>query len=173
LLRIRDEARPYYDRIIAHIRQAAPYFGDFVFLKSVQPPQVTLCWKERYADKIYYPAQLSDGSIRLICLATLLLQPNPPQTIIIDEPELGLHPSAINVLVGMLTLASEKCQVIVCTQSPQLVNCLEPGDLIVVNRKGGETTFSRPDEKALGHWLEDYSLGELWEKDLMGGRPQP
>ena len=172
LLRIRDDARLYYDRIVAHIRQAAPYFGDFVFPKNPSP-QVMLSWKERYSDKVYFPAQLSDGSIRFICLATLLLQPDPPKTIIIDEPELGLHPSAINALVGMLSLASEKSQIIVCTQSSQLVNYLDLNELIIVDRRDGETTLSRPDEDALRHWLEDYSLGELWEKNILGGRPQP
>jgi len=172
LFRIWNENRPYYDRIVAHIRQAAPYFGDFVF-KKMPVHKIMLCWKERYSDKMYYPAQLSDGSIRFICLATLLLQPDPPQTIIIDEPELGLHPSAVHVLIGMLALASEKSQIIACTQSSQLVNGLDVDDLIVVDRKNGETTFSRPDEDALAHWLDEYSLGELWEKDILGGRPQP
>ena len=171
LMRIRDENRLHYDRIVAHIKQAAPYFGDFVFKESAG--KLMLCWKERYSDKIYYPAQLSDGSLRFICLATLLLQPTPPEMIIIDEPELGLHPAAVNVLGGMLSLASEKRQIIVCTQSRQLVDNLDLDELIVVDRKDGATTCSRLDENALQHWLEDYSLGELWEKNILGGRPQP
>ncbi|MDR1009935.1 MAG: AAA family ATPase [Opitutaceae bacterium] len=172
LLRMRDENRDYYDRIVSHIRQAAPYFGDFE-LKPDRNNQVTLLWKERYGEKIYYPSQLSDGSIRFICLATLLLQPKPPATIIIDEPELGLHPYAITVLAGMFQLAAEKCQLIVSTQSSPLVDHLDIGDLIVVDRKEGETVLSRPDEAELAGWLERYSLGELWDKNILGGRPRP
>jgi predicted ATPase len=171
LMLLRDEKRDYYDRIVSHIRQVAPYFGDFV-LKPDRNKKVTLLWKERYCEKIYHPSQLSDGSIRFICLATLLLQPNPPVTIIIDEPELGLHPYAITALAGMFQLAVEKCQLIVSTQSSQLVDHLDLGDLIVVDRKEGETVLSRPKETELAEWLECYSLGELWDKNILGGRPQ-
>jgi predicted ATPase len=171
LLRMRNEKRDYYDRIVSHIRQVASYFGDFE-LKPDCNNQVILLWKERYCEKIYHPSQLSDGSIRFICLATLLLQPDPPATIIIDEPELGLHPYAITVLAGMFQLAAEKRQLIVSTQSSQLVDHLDISDLIVVDRKEGETVLSRPDEAELAGWLERYSLGELWDKNILGGRPQ-
>lgn len=172
LLRLRTEHGDYYQRIVAHIRQAAPYFGDF-HLKPDLNGQVQLLWTERYSPKLYYPHQLSDGSIRFICLATLLLQPEPPSTIIIDEPELGLHPFAITVLAGMFRLAEEKCQIIVSTQSSPLVDHLQLEDLIVVDRAEGETKLSKPNPDELKVWMEEYSVGELWDKNLLGGMPQP
>ena len=172
LRKLRETEKGYYDRIVSHIRLAAPYFGDFE-LGEVSPGQTQLLWRERYSSKVFYPSQLSDGSMRFICLATLLLQPKPPTTILIDEPELGLHPYAITVLVGMLGLAASKCQLIVSTQSSPLVDHLQPKDIIVVDRKDGETTLARLDENALKDWLADYSLGTLWDKNVLGGRPQP
>ena len=172
LLRLRNEHEAHYKRIISHIQQAAPFFGDF-HLKPDSKGQVQLLWNERYSPKIYYPHQLSDGSIRFICLATLLLQPEPPSTIIIDEPELGLHPFAITVLAGMFRLAEEKCQLIVSTQSSPLVDHLQLEDLIVVDRVNGETTLSKPDPDNLKVWMDEYSVGELWDKNLIGGMPQP
>ena len=171
LLKMRDTHASFYDRIIKTVRLAAPYFGDFD-LKEVAPGQTQLLWKERYSDLIFYPHQLSDGSIRFICLAALLLQPNPPSTVIIDEPELGLHPYALELIAGLFREAAARCQLIVSTQSRPLVDELEPKDLIVVDRKDGETEFSRPDSAELEQWLEDYSLGELWGKNVLGGRPR-
>ncbi|MBF8276899.1 MAG: family ATPase [Candidatus Brocadiaceae bacterium] len=172
LMRLQNEKREHYERIVKTVRLAAPFFGDFV-LKEVASGQTQLLWRERYGDQLFYPHQLSDGSLRFVCLATLLLQPSPPSTVIIDEPELGLHPYAIEVLAGMLREASSRCQVIVSTQSKQLVDEFEAEDLIVVDRKDGETTFNRLSSEELELWLNDYSLGELWGKNVLGGRPQP
>jgi len=172
LLRLRNENLGYYNRIVSHIQQAAPFFGEF-HLKPDSNGQVQLLWRERYSPKLYYPHQLSDGTIRFISLAALLLQPDPPSTIIIDEPELGLHPYAITILAGMLRLAEEKCQIIVATQSSPLVDHLQLEDLIVVDRVNGETTLSKPDPENLKVWMDEYSVGELWDKNLIGGMPQP
>jgi predicted ATPase len=171
LLKMRESDTSHYDRIVKTVRLAAPYFGDFE-LKEVAPGQTQLLWKERYSDLTFYPHQLSDGSIRFICLATLLLQPTPPSTVIIDEPELGLHPYAVELLAGLLREAAADCQLIVSTQSRPLVDEFEPEDLIVVDRIEGETVFSRPDSGRLSKWLEDYSLGELWGENVLGGRPR-
>jgi predicted ATPase len=116
---------------------------------------------------------LSDGTLRFICLATVLLQPEEfmPAAILIDEPELGLHPFAITVLGGLMKSAANKHQMIVSTQSVELVNQFEADDLIVVDKAGGASTFKRPDTGALQEWLAEYSLGDLWKKNLLGGRP--
>ena len=171
LLRMRDTHPQHYERIVKTIRLAAPFFGDFE-LKEVAPGQTQLLWKERYSDLVFFPHQLSDGSMRFICLAVLLLQPQPPGTVIIDEPELGLHPYAIELLAGLLRDAAARFQLIVSTQSRPLVDEFEPGDLIVVDRADGATEFSRPDPLTLDKWLENYSLGELWGKNVLGGRPR-
>ena len=172
LLRLREEQNPHYKRIVSHIQQAAPFFGDFK-LKPDAQGKVQLLWTERYSPKIYYPHQLSDGTLRFICLAALLLQPEPPPCIIIDEPELGLHPFAITILAGMFRLAEEKCQLIISTQSSALVDHLQIEDLIVVDRVDGGTTLSKPDPEELEAWMDQYSVGELWDKNLLGGMPQP
>ena len=129
-------------------------------------------WLEYYSDFYHNGYSFSDGTIRFIALATLLLQTNLPQIIIIDEPELGLHPAAINKFAAMVKRASLHSQLIISTQSSNLVNCVEPEDVIVVDRKDGQTVFNRLDSNRLSVWLDDYdySLSEVWEKNLIGGQ---
>ncbi len=165
--------QPNYLRIRDTIRLVAPFFDDFVLrpdpLSNGQ--DIMLEWREMGSDFPFTAYQLSDGTLRFICLAVLLLQPNPPATIVIDEPELGLHPYAIEVLAGLLRSVSLRTQIVASTQSVPLVNQLDPEQLIVVNHSQGESTFARPDAQGLQAWLEDYSLGDLWEKNILGGRP--
>ena len=132
---------------------------------------INLQWRQKNSDYILWPSQLSDGSIRFICLVTALLQPEPPSTIIIDEPELGLHPYAITLLGALLRSASKRMQVIVSTQSVPLVNEFELEDLVVVDREQGDTVFKRLNREDFATWLEDYTVGELWQKNILGGRP--
>jgi predicted ATPase len=170
LCTMKKKSRPYYDRIVQHIRQVAPFFGDFV-LKPDSQEQLRLLWREKGSETVYFPSQFSDGTIRFVCLATLLLQPNPPATLILDEPELGLHPHAIMVLAGMLRLAEEKSQIIVSTQSSALVDYLNIEELLVVDRIDGASVIKQPTEEEYAAWLKDYSLSDIWNKNLMGGRP--
>ncbi len=109
----------------------------------------------------------------MMALTTLLYQPEDslPKLIIIDEPELGLHPYAINLLVGMIRKVSTRCQVILATQSEGLVNQFEPEDIIVVERENGASNFKRQNKEELKEWLKEYTLSELWEKNVLGGRP--
>lgn len=162
------------EQIRRTVRLAIPVFDDFVFkpreLKT-QEQQVNLQWRQKNSDYVLWPSQLSDGSIRFICLVAALLQPEPPSTIIIDEPELGLHPYAITLLGALLRSASNRMQVIVSTQSVALLNEFEIEDLIVVDREESGTVCKRLDEAEFTSWLEDYSIGELWQKNILGGRP--
>ena len=154
------------------IQSIAPYFKRFSLApSSLAPNQISLVWEEQDSDMYLDAQSLSDGTLRFIALASLLLQPNPPKTIVIDEPELGLHPAAIEKLAALVRVASHKAQVIIATQSSSFVSCFEPEDIVVVERKVGSTAFARPDKERLASWLEDYSLGELWEKNLIGGKP--
>jgi len=154
------------------IRSIAPYFKRFSLAPSPLPPsRISLVWEEQDNDMYLDAHSLSDGTLRFIALTTLLLQPDPPKTIIIDEPELGLHPAAIEKLAALVRVASHKTQVIIATQSSSFVSCFEPENIVVVERKEGSTAFVRPDKERLASWLEDYSLGELWEKNLIGGKP--
>ena len=175
LYKLREEASETYKQIVKTISLAIPFFDDFILKPKELPTgeeQIQLMWRQKDSDYPFLPSQLSDGSIRFICLVTALLQPNPPSTIIIDEPELGLHPYAITLLGGLLRSASTRMQVIVSTQSVPLVNEFDIEDLIVVEREDGATVFKRHTENEFESWLEDYSVGELWEKNILGGRPK-
>ncbi len=174
LYRLIEENKDVYEQIRKTIRLVIPFFDDFVLKPQKLPSeeeQIRLLWKQKDSDYSLWPSQLSDGSIRFICLVTALLQPNPPSTIIIDEPELGLHPYAITLLGSLLRSASNRMQVIISTQSVPLVNEFSITDLIIVEREQGGTVFKRCEEEDFKTWLEDYSVGELWEKNILGGRP--
>jgi predicted ATPase len=170
---LRLEHGPAYERVVETIRLAAPFFGDFVF-RDKPRETIELEWTERSdPDTPLKAFALSDGTLRFICLATLLLQPVEllPDLVLIDEPELGLHPFAINLLADMLRQASEEKQIIVSTQSVELLNSLEPEDVVVVDREDDASTFRRLDAASLKDWLEDYALGDLWKQNVFGGRP--
>ncbi len=170
LMRMESANPSEFAQITETVRQVAPFFGEFV-LREVTAGQTQLLWKDRHSDLVYYPSQLSDGTLRYICLATLLLQPSPPYTLIVDEPELGLHPYAIKLLASLLHEAAERCQVIVSTQASLLLDELTPEQVIVVNQHGGESTLERLDPEKLSDWLQEYTLGQLWEKNELGGLP--
>lgn len=163
-----------YRRIVDTIRLAAPFFGGFVERDPV-PEMVELEWFEQAdPDTPWRAHMLSDGTLRFICLTTLLLQPPMllPDTILIDEPELGLHPFAINLLADMMKELAQTKQLIVSTQSVELLNALEPEHVVVAQRLNGATTLERLDAAQLHGWLDDYqSLGELWKRNVLGGRP--
>jgi predicted ATPase len=171
---LRETQEAYYRNIVETVRLAAPFFGDFVLRPSpFNPEKIRLEWQERGSDLLFGPHALSDGTLRLICLTTLFLQPPDrlPTTIVLDEPELGLHPYAIALLADMVRSASQHTQVILATQSVTLVNQFQPEDTLVVDRDQGKTVFRRLAEEEMTAWLEDYDLGDLWEKNLLGGRP--
>jgi predicted ATPase len=170
LFHLKNNERSAYDQIVDSIRLVAPFFSDFI-LKPNKNEKVRLRWKQKGSDYPLKPHHLSDGTLRFICLTTALLQPDPPSTIIIDEPELGLHPYAVEILAELIVAASEKTQLIISTQSPSLVDYFEPKDVIVVNRDKGASVFNRLNRDELSSWLDDYSLGELWRKDIITGGP--
>jgi predicted ATPase len=173
LLRMRDGDRGRYRRVVRTVKQVAPFFRDFVLEPELAPDRLRLRWRQEGSDTVLPADALSDGTLRFICLATLLGQPELPGLIVLDEPELGLHPFAIVQLAGMLRAASQESQVLLATQSVTLMNQFELGDLVIVERQDGASVFERPDPERLSEWLAEYSLGELWEKNLLGGRPRP
>ncbi len=180
LRRLRD-GLPGFPRIDQHAyelirdtaRLSAPFFDDFKLRPRMngQDEVLSLEWTQKGSDYPFQPSQLSDGTLRFICMATALLQPRPPATIIFDEPELGLHPYALSVLAGLLKQAATRTQVIVSTQSAPLLDYFEPEDVVVVDRKDGASTFRRLDKAQLAEWLDQYSLGELWQKNVFEGGP--
>ena len=167
----------YYQRIIDHIKTVVPQFQNFVLEPSVNNQQnILLNWiGEKGSEYLFGPHQLSDGSLRYMALTALLLQPKEtlPDMIVLDEPELGLHPAAIISLAGMISIAKKNCQILLATQSPKLANQFLPDEIVVVNydKKKHESVFKRLDSEKLKDWLQDYSIEELWEKNVIGGRP--
>lgn len=164
-----------YQRIVSYIRQIVPQFKDF-YLVPNEKGYVMLRWTDISPnDYVMLPEQFSDGTIRFIALATLLLQPKKtmPNVIIIDEPELGLHPYAITQLAQMIKEASMNTQVVIATQSPGLVDEFEVNQIAIIERdEENESTIARKlNEEELQDWLENYSLSELWDKNVLGGRP--
>ena len=177
-LKSTEQYKKYYDRIVRMVREVFPRFEDFVLEPSIiedADETIRLNWLEKGSEELFGPHMLSDGTLRFVSLATLLLQPSDliPGVIIMDEPELGLHPYAIRVLGKMIHMASIHTRLIIATQSSQLINEFECEDILVTeydyNRKS--SIIHRLSEEELSIWLNDYSLSELWDKNILGGNP--
>jgi len=172
LYKLKNISPKHYELILKTTRQVAPFFGDFHLRPYPENPQkIQLEWTEKGHDYPFIANDLSDGTLRFISLATLLLQPKMPTIILIDEPELGLHPYAISVLAGLFRVASQRCQLIISTQSLNLVDEFKIEEIIVVDKEKRQSVFRRLEAGKLKSWLEEYSLSELWEKNVIGGRP--
>ena len=174
LFMLREGFRASYDLIVAVVQKVAPFFEDFVLRPLVlNEDKIRLEWKHRSTDAYFGPSALSDGSLRFIALATLLMQPAilRPSVILIDEPELGLHPYALAMLANMMRQASQHTQLLISTQSALLLDHFEPSEVLVADRTDNSTTLKRLVDAELNEWLEEYSLGQLWEKAEFGGRP--
>lgn len=172
LFALRARHQDHYRNIVDTIRLVAPFLKDFALRPSpLNPKQIKLEWQHEGSDAYFDASSLSDGSLRFICLATLLLQPSLPSVVLLDEPELGLHPAAITDLASLLRRASTRTQVIVSTQSVTLVNQLRPEDIVVANRIDGASVFRRLEGPEIESWVAEFALGELWEKNVLGGRP--
>lgn len=173
---LREKHEDCYRAIVGTVRQVAPFFRDFALEPELdRPDTILLRWEHKGTDDYFDASSLSDGTLRFMALATLFLQPKEyrPSVMVLDEPELGLHPYAITLLASLMKKASTDAQVIVATQSSLLLDHLEPEDVLVADRVDGATQFTRLDSSRLESWLEDYSLGQLWEKNELGGRPAP
>ena len=161
-----------FKRIEMAIRSIATFFERFDLKpRQLNVTQIKLEWKERDSDMYMDAHNLSDGTLRFMALATLLLQPDPPKTIIIDEPELGLHPFAIQKLAALIQKVSVASQVIVSTQSVEFVNQFNPEDVITVDREERQSVFQRLEREDLQHWLDSFALGDIWQKNIIGGQP--
>jgi predicted ATPase len=175
LYRLRNENNgSAYQSIVRTIRLIAPFFDDFDLEPTgYNKQEIALNWREKGSDQVFGPHQLSDGTLRAICLVTLLLQPEEelPDLIIVDEPELGLHPYALNLIAALFGKASHHTQVLISTQSSTFLSNFDPEDVIVANREGMESQFTRLNPIKLEAWLEEYNLGEVWEKNVIGGGP--
>lgn len=161
----------YYRRIVKYIRLILPFFDDFELYDEFG--KVLLRWKEKGTPKVFNAGQASDGMLRTIALIGLLAQnpKNLPDVLFLDEPELGLHPSAIEAVAGLIKSASSYCQVFAATQSISLVNNFSLEDLVVIDRKMRTSEYMRPNTEKLKAHMEEFSTGQIWEKNIIGGRP--
>lgn len=172
--------RAHYERIVATVRLAVPFLKTFELAPDrLNAGRIQLRWHDRNPDYEFGPHHLSDGSLRAVALITALLQPEElmPSVIVIDEPELGLHPSAVGLIGQLIKAVSTKRQVVVATQSPRLLAECAPEDVVVVEREEapagyGWSTFRRLAKNDLGEWLGQYNLGSLYEMNVTGGGPQ-
>jgi len=174
LYKLRQKQPVAYRRIVETIRQIAPWFDHFAIEPlALSPEKVALEWRDKWSDEPFFAFQLPDGALRAMALVTLLLQPEEdlPTLLVIDEPELGLHPYALAIVAGLAQAAACHCQVILATQSVAFLEHFDPEDIVVVDRQERATTFRRLSSEGLDDWLEDYTLGELWEKNVLGGGP--
>lgn len=172
LLRLARHKSNHYRKIVETIRQIVPFFADFVL--EPEHGKLLLRWREQGGDEIFNAAQAADGMLRAMALVSLLLQPveELPDVLVLDEPELGLHPFAIAIVSGLIRSLSTKRQIILATQSPLLIDAFSPEDVVIVERDARGSHFRRLSADDLKEWLEDYSLSELWEKNVLGGRPR-
>lgn len=174
MLKTTPEYLPYYNRIVRYVQKILPYFADFAIDGFPEKQDtVYLFWKKQGSDYILTPNQLSDGTIRFIALATLLLAPRKiqPDVIVIDEPELGLHPLAIRILANMIKQAADNLQILVATQSPLFLDFFDANDVLVFEAPNEITTVKRLNQDELSAWAQEYTLSELWDKNLIGGQP--
>ncbi len=174
LHRLQVKTPAVYERIVSTICQVAPFFDAFVLEESqLQDRKIILNWKQQGSDMLFGPHQLSDGTLRTMALITVLLQPRNelPGVLVIDEPELGLHPYAIELISDLIRETAHHCQILVATQSTRFVDCFTPEEVLVAARVNGASEVHRLDERDLKDWLDDYTLSELWEKNVLGGRP--
>jgi predicted ATPase len=170
---LRSTRDPSYERILETLRAGFPCFRDLDFV-PVAAGQVALAWFENPFARPFYASQLSEGTLRFLWLTTILLSPQPPALIMIDEPEISLHPELLKILPGLLQDAAVRTQLIVATQSPELIRWLEPSEIVVMDK--GEDGFARARwadamDIDFGAWLKEYTLGEMWTMGELGGRP--
>jgi predicted ATPase len=177
MLYLYQQTRPwFYDRIVRTVRKVMPMLDDFVLEpQRLNPRNILLNWKQQGSNYIFGPHQISDSSLRAMALITLFLQPaeDMPALIVVDEPELGIHPHVIEIIAGLIRAASLTSQVILTTQSSTFLDHFEPGEIIVVDSRNGRSLFHHLNTKKLRYWLKDHSAGQLWEMNVLGGGPLP
>jgi len=169
---IKNQYEDSYTKIIKTIQRVAPFFHDFILEPDIANKEmIRLRWKHKGSELYFDANDLSDGTIRFICLTTLLLQPNLPTMILLDEPELGLHPFALQILASLFRVASNKTQIIASTQSSTFADFFDIEDIIITDTKDNATVLKRLNSEEYKEWTEEYSVGEMWQKNLIGGVP--
>lgn len=162
-----------YNQIVRTIKLVAPFFDDFI-LEPDENDNILLAWKHQDSDEHFDCFDFSDGTLRFIALVTLLLQPSEfiPQTILIDEPELGLHPYALKILAELFKNATRNGkQIIATSQSVSFINEFSYEDIIIADRINGQSVFRRLDKEEVQNWLDEFAMGDIWARNIIGGTP--
>jgi predicted ATPase len=165
-----------YRRIRSTVRKIVPAFDDFVLEpRELNPRNILLNWRQLGQDYLFGPHQFSDGALRAIALVTVFQQPEDelPNLIVVDEPELGMHPHAMLIISGLMRAVASHTQVLVATQSPTFLDDFDPAEVIVAEERERASHYRRLAPEELRDWLQQYSLGELWQKNVLGGGPVP
>ena len=176
LFRLQNEDPQVFRHIESTLNTVLPWFKGFGLERRGDPPRQTVPLRWRMTENPEYECSaghLSDGSLRIMCLVTLLLQPERlrPGLMVLDEPELGLHPAAESLVAGLIKAAATSSQVLISTQSATFLDHFDADDVVVTENERGRSTFKRQSSGELKLWLERYSLGQIWQKDVFGGRP--
>lgn len=174
LYQLKEKYPSRYQRIIQTVQLIAPFFADFLLEpeKKGENEVMRLQWKQQGSSFPFQPWQFSDGTIRFICLVTALLQPSPPSTIVIDEPELGLHPVALETLAALIHETSLRTQLLISTQATSLLDHFDAEQIIVAERSGGASAFRRLEKADLEQWIADFSVGDLVRKNIIETGPR-
>lgn len=168
LYRLQEKDSHRFTKIKRNLQRVAPFVEDIILRPSpLNEGYIKLEWKPKRMEGYWDAYSLSEGTLRFLALITLLLQPDPPDVILLDEPEVGLHPFAVHLLVNLMM--SHPSQFVLATQSADLLDYFQPSHLIITERKGEASVFSRLESEPLAIWLEEYKTGELWEKNILGG----
>jgi len=170
LYAMKTEQRHSYNQLLESLRAAVPELEDLEF-PLAGAGHVNMTWTQRNFDRPFYSNQLSDGTLRLLWLVTVLYTVPDDGLVLLDEPELSLHPQWLMLLVSILRKTSARTNVLVATQSAEFIRWVQPEELVIADMTEDGATFSRVNDRAdLAQWLEDFTLAQLWTMGELGGR---
>jgi predicted ATPase len=167
---LRETDSDRFEMVEDTLRAAFPGFEALSF-PAVGGGMLSLRWKEKDRRRPFSIYELSEGTVRFLWLTALLASPKLPPVVLIDEPEVSLHPALLQLLLELMREAAGRSQLIVATQSDRLVRFAEPEEVLVADVEEGAARFTPGDHFDLKHWLADYSLDQVWDMGVIGGQP--
>lgn len=167
---MRETEPDAFETVEDSLRAAFPGFVQLTF-PPVAAGTLAMIWRDRNFPTGFYSHQLSEGMLRFLWLATLLQSSALPEVVLLDEPEVSLHPELLNLLAHQLREAAQRSQIIVATHSDRLVRFLKPEEVLVADlTEEGLAKLTWADSLDLEKWLDEYTLDEVWGIGRLGGR---